>query len=153
MRPGSGAAGPHLDYVWPLDRQNTRAIDRTGGTILHTSRTNPQKLIEARLPAHLGAAERSRLAVGDGVYDLTQLVLRNIESLGLDWLVTIGGDDTLTFSEVLVRKGISLVGVPKTVDYEVQGTEYCIGFSTAITRAEELIDRQRTTLGSHERIG
>src|SRR5205085_9120768 len=71
----------------------------------------------------------------------------------LDWLVTIGGDDTLTCSEVLVRKGVSLIGVPKTLDNDVQGTEYCIGFSTAITRAEELVDRQRTTLGSHERIG
>ena len=150
MRPGPE---PDLEYVWPLDRQNTRAIDRTGGTILHTSRTNPQKLKEARLPAYLDAAERARYAVGDGVYDLTPVVLRNIEALGLDWLVTIGGDDTLTFSEVLVRKGVSLIGVPKTMDNDVQGTEYCIGFSTAITRAEELIDRQRTTLGSHERIG
>jgi 6-phosphofructokinase 1 len=91
--------------------------------------------------------------VGDDRYDLTPVVLRNIESLGLDDLVTIGGDDTLTFSAVLARRGVSLVAVPKTMDNDVQGTEYCIGFSTAITRAKELIDRQRTTLGSHERIG
>jgi len=81
------------------------------------------------------------------------VVLRNLESLGIDCLVTIGGDDTLSFSETLVRSGVRVVAVPKTMDNDVQGTEYCIGFSTAITRAKELIDRQRTTLGSHERIG
>jgi 6-phosphofructokinase 1 len=150
MRPGPE---PDPEYVWALDRNNTRAIDRTGGTILHTSRTNPQKLRQARLPSHLDAAERSRLATSEGVYDLTPVVLRNIEALGLDWLVTIGGDDTLSFSEVLVNRGVRLVAVPKTMDNDVQGTEYCIGFSTAVTRAEELVDRQRTTLGSHERIG
>ena len=150
MRPGKE---PDPEYVWPLDRANTRAIDRTGGTILHTSRTNPQKMKTERLPMHLDERARARFATSDGVYDLTPVVLDNIERLGLDWLVTIGGDDTLTFSEVLVRKGVRLVGVPKTMDNDVQGTEYCIGFSTAITRAEELIDRQRTTLGSHERIG
>ena len=150
MRPG-----PELDpeYVRPLDRGNTRAIDRTGGTILHTSRTNPRKMTEARLPPFLGKTESARLAVGDGVYDLTPIVLRNIASLALDYLVTIGGDDTLSYSQVLVGQGIPLIAVPKTMDNDVQGTEYCIGFSTAITRAKELIDRQRTTLGSHERIG
>jgi 6-phosphofructokinase 1 len=150
MRPG---AEPDPEYVWPLDRLNTRAIDRTGGTILHTSRTNPERMKTDRLPAHLSAADRERLAVSDGLYDLTPVVLRNIEALRLDWLVTIGGDDTLKFSEVLTRSGVRLVAVPKTMDNDVQGTEYCIGFSTAITRAQELIDRQRTTLGSHERIG
>ena len=150
MRPGRE---PDADYVWPLDRANTRAIDRTGGTVLHTSRTNPKAMREARLPAFLDPAERARLQVSDGSYDLTPVVLRNIASLGLDWLVTIGGDDTLSFSEVLVRQGVRLVAVPKTMDNDVQGTDYCIGFSTAMTRAKELIDRQRTTLGSHERIG
>ena len=150
MRPGRE---PDADYIWPLDRANTRAIDRTGGTVLHTSRTNPKEMSEARLPAFLDAADRARLAVSDGVYDLTPVVLRNIASLDLDWLVTIGGDDTLTFSEVLVRQGVRLIAVPKTMDNDVQGTDYCIGFSTAMTRAKELIDRQRTTLGSHERIG
>src|SRR5213594_374650 len=144
---------PDPEYVRPLDRNNTRAIDRTGGTILHTSRTNPRKMTEARLPAFLDRAARARLATADGVYDLTPIVLRNIGSLGLDSLVTIGGDDTLSYSEALVSEGIPLIAVPKTMDNDVQGTEYCIGFSTAITRAKELIDRQRTTLGSHERIG
>ena len=148
-------AGAELDpeYVMPLDRRNTRAIDRTGGTILHTSRTNPRRIRADRLPGHLGEPERARLAVGDGLFDLTPIVTANIEALGLDHLVTIGGDDTLSFSEVLVRQGISLIAIPKTMDNDVQGTEYCIGFSTAITRAKELIQRQRTTLGSHERIG
>src|SRR5678816_54434 len=150
MQPGKDL---DLEYVRPLDRANTRVIDRTGGTILHTSRTNPRKMSEARLPPFLDKTERARLAAGDGVYDLTPLVLRNIASLGLDYLVTIGGDDTLSYSEVLVGEGIPLIAVPKTMDNDVNGTEYCIGFSTAITRAKELIDRQRTTLGSHERIG
>jgi 6-phosphofructokinase 1 len=150
MRPGRE---PDPEYVRPLDRANTRTIDRTGGTILHTSRTNPRKMRAERLPAFLDAAERSRLAAGDGMYDLTPIVLRNVEALKLDYLVTIGGDDTLSFSEALVREGIRLIAVPKTMDNDVQGTEYCIGFSTAITRAKELINRQRTTLGSHERIG
>jgi 6-phosphofructokinase len=150
MRPGPE---PDRDYIRRLDRENTRTIDRTGGTVLHTSRTNPARMPERNLPATLDAGERARLATGDGVYDLTPLVLRNIESLGLDCLVTIGGDDTLSFSEVLVRQGMRLVAIPKTMDNDVQGTEYCIGFSTAVTRAKELVDRQRTTLGSHERIG
>jgi 6-phosphofructokinase 1 len=150
MRPGPE---PDPEYIRPLDRANTRAIDRTGGTILHTSRTNPRKMSAGRLPAHLGADERTRLATAEGLYDLTPVVLRNLAALGIDHLVTIGGDDTLSFSEVLVGQGVKLVAVPKTMDNDVQGTEYCIGFSTAITRAKELIDRQRTTLGSHERIG
>src|SRR6266545_3621585 len=150
MRPGRD---PDPEYIRPLDRGNTRAIDRTGGTILHTSRTNPRKMKAERLPPFLDERERERFSTNDGMYDLTPIVLRNIESLDLDYLVTIGGDDTLSFSEALARQGISLIAVPKTMDNDVQGTEYCIGFSTAMTRAKELIDRQRTTLGSHERIG
>ena len=91
--------------------------------------------------------------MGDGSYDLTPRVLDNIRDLGIDVLVTIGGDDTLSYSQVLVNAGVPLIAIPKTMDNDVQGTEYCIGFSSAITRAKELIDRQRTTLGSHERIG
>ena len=150
MRPGPD---PDPEYIRPLDRASTRTIDRTGGTVLHTSRTNPRKMTSVRLPASLSAAERARFAVADDLYDLTPLVLRNLASLGIDDLVTIGGDDTLSFSEVLVHSGVRVIAVPKTMDNDVQGTEYCIGFSTAITRAKELIDRQRTTLGSHERIG
>jgi 6-phosphofructokinase len=141
------------EYVRPLDRRNTRAIDRTGGTILHTSRTNPRRMREENLPANLDRGRLETLVDDDGLYDLTPVVLENIEALGIDVLVTIGGDDTLSFSRVLVERGVPLVGIPKTMDNDVQGTEYCIGFSSAITRAKELIDRQRTTLGSHERIG
>jgi 6-phosphofructokinase 1 len=81
------------------------------------------------------------------------VVLDHVAALGIDVLVTIGGDDTLSYSQVLVNAGVPLVAIPKTMDNDVQGTEYCIGFSTAITRAKEAINRQRTTLGSHERIG
>jgi len=147
--------GPELDldHVRPLDRANTRTIDRTGGTILHTSRTNPRKMRTAALPPSLDPARLPSLATGEGVYDLTPVVLEHFEQLGIDILVTIGGDDTLSFSQVLVGAGVPLVAIPKTMDNDVQGTEYCIGFSTAITRAKEAINRQRTTLGSHERIG
>ena len=141
------------DYLRPLDRINTRTIERTGGTILHTSRTNPRKMSAAGLPAWMDEEERARYAVGDDVYDLTPHVLDNITDLGIDVLVTIGGDDTLSYSQVLVNAGVPLMAIPKTMDNDVQGTEYCIGFSTAITRAKEAINRQRTTLGSHERIG
>jgi ATP-dependent phosphofructokinase / diphosphate-dependent phosphofructokinase len=140
-------------YLRPLDRINTRTIDRTGGTILHTSRTNPRKMRAEGLPSWLPEEARARLAVGDGVYDLTPVVLDHLADLGVDVLVTIGGDDTLSYSQVLADAGVSLVAIPKTMDNDVQGTEYCIGFSTAITRAKEAINRQRTTLGSHERIG
>jgi 6-phosphofructokinase len=147
--------GPEVDpfYVRPLDRDNTRTIDRTGGTILHTSRTNPTKMRAAGLPAHLPAERRAKLQVGEDRYDLTPVVLENVERLGIERLVTIGGDDTLSFSRVLADEGFPLIAIPKTMDNDVQGTEYCIGFSSAITRARELINRQRTTLGSHERIG
>jgi 6-phosphofructokinase 1 len=141
------------EYIRPLDRVNTRAIDRTGGTVLHTSRTNPSKMRGAGLPAHLTAEDVAKYQVEDDVYDLTPIVLDNIEYLGLDYLITIGGDDTLSYSKVLDRHGVPLIAIPKTMDNDVQGTEYCIGFSSAITRGKELINRQRTTLGSHERIG
>jgi ATP-dependent phosphofructokinase / diphosphate-dependent phosphofructokinase len=146
---GGGATG----YLRPLDRINTRAIDRTGGTILHTSRTNPRKMKAAGLPPWLAESERSRFEIGGGIYDLTPLVLDHLSALGVNVLVTIGGDDTLSYSQVLADAGLALMAIPKTMDNDVQGTEYCIGFSTAITRAKEAINRQRTTLGSHERIG
>jgi 6-phosphofructokinase len=141
------------EFVRPLDRRNTRTIDRTGGTVLHTSRTNPTKVPAKALPPSLPAEAAGRYEVSEGLYDLTPLVLGNLEALGIDVLVPIGGDDTLSFARVLDDHGFPVVGIPKTMDNDVAGTEYCIGFSTAITRAKELIDRQRTTLGSHERIG
>jgi 6-phosphofructokinase len=144
---------PDPDYLRPLDRINTRTIERTGGTILHTSRTNPRKMRAAGLPAWMDEASRATYATTDDLFDLTPRVLDNLTALGVDLLVTIGGDDTLSYSQVLVNEGVPLVAIPKTMDNDVQGTEYCIGFSTAITRAKEAINRQRTTLGSHERIG
>ncbi|HYM52756.1 MAG TPA: 6-phosphofructokinase [Candidatus Dormibacteraeota bacterium] len=147
--------GSELDPEWvrPLDRRTTRAIDRTGGTILHTSRTNPGRMAASALPAHLDATRRSALETDDGNFDLTPVVLDNIEQLSLTHLIPIGGDDTLSYAARLAQEGVPLVAIPKTMDNDVAGTEYCIGFSTAITRAKELINRQRTTLGSHERIG
>jgi 6-phosphofructokinase 1 len=150
QRPGA-ALDPQ--YVIPLDRINTRAIDRTGGTVLHSSRTNPRKMKAERLPAHLAPDRASAMATGEGIHDLTPVVLENIERLGLDCLVPIGGDDTLSFAQTLSDHGVPLIAIPKTMDNDVQGTEYCIGFSSAVTRAKELINRQRTTLGSHERVG
>ena len=141
------------DYLRMLDRRNTRTIDRTGGTVLHTSRTNPARMPRSGLPAWLDPGRVDDLQAGDDRFDLTSVVIEHIEQLGIDVLVTIGGDDTLSFARILAAKGVPLVAIPKTMDNDAPGTEYCIGFSSAITRAKELIDRQRTTLGSHERIG
>jgi ATP-dependent phosphofructokinase / diphosphate-dependent phosphofructokinase len=143
-------------YILPLNRDNTRNIDRTGGTFLHTSRTNPTKMKNVP-PAMQGqkfeARESTKKGVTSTVYDVTPGVLKNIEMLGLDYLIAIGGDDTLSYAAELDRKGMKVLAVPKTMDNDVRNTEYCIGFSTAITRAMNAIDRQRTTVGSHERIG
>ena len=143
-------------YILPLDRENTRNIDRTGGTFLHTSRTNPTKMKQVP-PVLQGqsfeAKESTKNGVTSTVFDVTPAVLKNIERLGFDYLIAIGGDDTLSYASELDRKGMKVIAVPKTMDNDVRNTEYCIGFSTAITRAMDAIDRQRTTVGSHERIG
>ncbi len=137
----------------PLDRVGTRAIDRTGGTVLHTSRTNPSAIGRDALPERLDRARIDALEVAEGRYDLTPIVLENLEARGIGALVVIGGDDTLGYAARLAAEGFPVVAIPKTMDNDVHGTEYCIGFSTAVTRAKELINRQRTTLGSHERLG
>jgi 6-phosphofructokinase 1 len=139
--------------VQPLNRANTRGIERRGGTMLHTSRLNPLHVRKEHAPAHMSAEQLRKLEVSDGVYDFTPVVLDNIAYLGLEYLIVIGGDGTLIFPSTLEKKGARVIGIPKTMDNDVQGTEYSIGFSTAITRAKDLITRQRTTLGSHERIG
>lgn len=143
-------------YVLPLNRENTRTIDRTGGTFLHTTRTNPSKM--KSLPPNLKGGDFPRSEVTkDGVttkvHDVTAHVLKNIESLNLDYFIAIGGDDTLSYAARLHNEGIPVIAIPKTMDNDVRNTEYCIGFSTAITRAHDAIERQRTTVGSHERIG
>jgi len=139
-------------YVIELNRENTRTIDRFGGTILHSSRVGPTTV--TRLPPHLEGRSfppgQARVGVS---HDLTDQVLENLERLDIDALITIGGDGTLKSAARLERRGVKVMGIPKTMDNDVQGTEYCIGFSTAITRATAAIDRQRTTIGSHERIG
>src|SRR5271168_3908543 len=143
-------------YVLPLNRQNTRTIDRTGGTWLHSSRTNPLKM--KKVPDFLAgetfkASENTKKGVTSTVYDMTPRVLKNIEKLGLDYLVAIGGDDTLSYAAHLDKQGVKVVAVPKTMDNDVRNTEYCIGFSSAVNSASDAIERQRTTVASHERIG
>ena len=143
-------------YILPLNRENTRTIDRTGGTFLHSSRTNPTKM--QKLPPVLegqqfSSKQSTKNGVTTTVFDVTPAVLRNIEVLGLHYLVAIGGDDTLSYAAELDRHGVKVIAVPKTMDNDVRNTEYCIGFSTAITRAMDAIERQRTTVGSHERFG
>ena len=140
-------------FLRPLDRGNTRTIDRSGGTVLHTSRTNPSAMSGRSLPEHVAPERRPQLAIGEDRYDLTPIVLDNLARLEIGALVAIGGDDTLSYAARLGKEGFPVIAIPKTMDNDVHGTEYCIGFSTAVTRAKELINRQRTTLGSHERIG
>jgi len=139
-------------YVLDLTRENTRTIDRHGGTILHSSRLGPSKV--RSLPSHLEERDfPSSQGKGGLTYDLTSQVLKNVEQLGIESLIAIGGDGTLKSAAQLDRLGVKVIGIPKTMDNDVQSTEYCIGFSTAITRATAAIDRQRTTIGSHERVG
>ncbi len=143
-------------YILPLNRDNTRTIDRTGGTFLHTSRTNPALM--RSLPEHLNADDfpkREIMRKGEKVvaWDVTKQVLRNLDRLGIEYLIAIGGDDTLSYAARLHKEGVRVICIPKTMDNDVRNTEYCIGFSTAITRATSAIERQRTTVGSHERIG
>ncbi|HVO99893.1 MAG TPA: 6-phosphofructokinase [Bryobacteraceae bacterium] len=135
-------------YILPLNREITRAVDRTGGTFLHSSRTNPSKM--KRIPAFLADADFPK--TGE-TWDMSSRVLKNIDTLALDYLIAIGGDDTLSYAAKLDKLGVKVISIPKTMDNDVRNTEYCIGFSTAITRATSAIERQRTTVGSHERIG
>jgi ATP-dependent phosphofructokinase / diphosphate-dependent phosphofructokinase len=131
----------------PLDPGVVRTIDRTGGTFLHTSRTNPAKVRPSEEPAFLADARTN-----DGAVDKTEHTLRVIEDLGLDALIPIGGDDTLSFALRLHDEGVPVVAIPKTMDNDVHGTDYCIGFSTAVTRTVIFIHQLRTTAGSHERL-
>lgn len=141
------------EYVWPLNRENTRTIDRTGGTALHSSRTNPSRMSSKNLPGHIDAADLEKYRKDEDTWDITPIVLDNLEMLGIDTLITIGGDDTLSYSARLHDEGFPVIAIPKTMDNDVRNTEYCIGFATAITRAKDAINRQRTTVGSHERVG
>ena len=131
----------------PLDPGVVRTIDRTGGTFLHTSRTNPAKVRPTEEPAFLAPGRQD-----DEPRDHTGHILRVLDHLGLDALIPIGGDDTLSFALRLTDEGVPVVAIPKTMDNDVHGTDYCIGFSTAITRTVIFIHQLRTSAGSHERL-
>ncbi|HUP46627.1 MAG TPA: ATP-dependent 6-phosphofructokinase [Thermoanaerobaculia bacterium] len=134
------------DNVRELTEDVVNRAGRTGGTFLHTSRTRPSHLPKAVVPSHL----RDRYT--DEINDVTPDVLKNIEWLGIDYLIPIGGDDTLSYGERLMREGMNVIAIPKTMDNDVPGTDYCIGFSTCVTRTIEFAHRLRTTAGSHERF-
>jgi 6-phosphofructokinase len=129
-----------------LSEQLVNKSGRTGGTFLHTSRVNPAKVKKADVPLHL-ADKFSK-----DVNDLTQEVIKNLEFIGIDYLIPIGGDDTLSFGVRLYKEGFKVIAIPKTMDNDVPGTDYCIGFSTCITRTIQMTNTLRTSAGSHERI-
>ncbi len=129
-----------------LTEETVNKAGRTGGTFLHTSRTRPSHVPKVNVPHHLRdkyAAEKN---------DLTPEVLKNLDFLGVDFLIPIGGDDTLSYGVRLHNEGIKVIAIPKTMDNDVPGTDYCIGFSTCVTRTIEMTHRLRTSAGSHERI-
>jgi 6-phosphofructokinase 1 len=129
-----------------LTEEIVNRAGRTGGTFLHTSRTNPGKVKKAAVPAHL------QQEYGADTNDLTPEVLKNLGWLGIDYLIPIGGDDTLSYGVRLYREGVKVIGVPKTMDNDVPGTDYCIGFSTCVTRTIAMANSLRTSAGSHERF-
>src|SRR5512134_3387028 len=133
--------------VLKLDPSAVRTIDRTGGTVLHTSRTNPAKVRPSEEPSFLAPGRE-----GDERRDHTDHVLKVIGALGIDAMIPIGGDDTLSFALRLHDEGVPVVAIPKTMDNDVHGTDYCIGFSTAVTRTVNFIHQLRTSAGSHERL-
>ena len=143
----------HDYYIRHLGRNDVRRIDRDGGTFLHTSRTNPQKVRPDGIPGFLKESSLGKTIDENGTMDYTDHVLRVLDHLGLDALVSIGGDDTLSYSVRLNKEGFPIVAIPKTMDNDVNGTDYCIGFSTAVTRSVDAITQLRTSVGSHERIG
>jgi 6-phosphofructokinase 1 len=130
-----------------LDPSTVRTIDRSGGTFLHTSRTNPGRVAKADIPEFLTAPDDS-----DGPFDFTHHALGVLDALEVDVLIPIGGDDTLSYGLRMHEEGKRVIAIPKTMDNDVHGTDYCIGFSTAVTRGVEFIHNLRTSTGSHERI-
>ena len=145
-----------VDYVRDEDADNSENVQelseaivnragRTGGTFLHTSRTRPSHLPRERVPRHMSGYDQK-------INDVTRDVLKNLEHIGVDVLIPIGGDDTLSYGKRLHDEGVNVVAIPKTMDNDVYGTDYCIGFSTCVTRTIELTHRLRTSAGSHERF-
>ena len=138
------------ENIIPLTKANTRTIDRTGGTYLHTSRTNPAKVKPKEIPAFLKSSYT--FSENTKTVDCTKHILRVLDHLKMEGLIAIGGDDTLSYAVRLHKENFPIVCVPKTMDNDVHGTDYCIGFSTAVTRSVEFIHALRTPTGSHERI-
>ncbi len=136
----------HGTHVMELTEELVNKVGRTGGTFLHTSRTRPSHVPAENVPAHL------RERYGEPVNDLTPEVLANLEWLGIDTLIPIGGDDTLSYGVHLHGHGVRIIAIPKTMDNDVPGTDYCIGFSTCVTRTIEMTHALRTSAGSHERF-
>jgi 6-phosphofructokinase 1 len=135
-----------LECCQVLTEEIVNKVGRTGGTFLHTSRTRPSHVPDVNVPAHLRSKYNQKMN------DLTEEVLKNVEHLGIDFLVPIGGDDTLSYAVALHQKGVKVIAIPKTMDNDVSGTDYCLGFSTCITRIINLTQALRTTAGSHERF-
>jgi len=129
-----------------LSEELVNRAGRTGGTFLHTSRTNPSQVKKSHIPAHLADAYKAEKN------DLTPEVLKNLDWLGIDYLIPIGGDDTLSYGVRLYQQGVKVVAIPKTMDNDVPGTDYCIGFSTCVTRTIQMANSLRTSAGSHERF-
>jgi ATP-dependent phosphofructokinase / diphosphate-dependent phosphofructokinase len=134
------------EHIQPLTEEIVNKAGRTGGTFLHTSRTNPGNVKKKNVPPHLQDAYQEE------VNDLTPEVIKNLEYLGVDYLIPIGGDDTLSYGVRMYQEGIKVVAIPKTMDNDVPGTDYCIGFSTCITRTIQMTNSLRTSAGSHERF-
>src|SRR5271170_2248675 len=134
------------DNFQTLTEEIVNRAGRTGGTFLHSSRTNPGKVKKASVPEHLQGTYNAE------TNDLTPEVLKNLGWLGIDFLIPIGGDDTLSYGVRLYQEGVKVVAIPKTMDNDVPGTDYCIGFSTAVTRTIQMTNDLRTSAGSHERF-
>ena len=137
---------PSADLVVDLTESVVNKVGRTGGTFLHTSRTRPSHVPPTSVPVHL------RETYCDELNDMTKEVLANLEHLGIDILIPIGGDDTLSYGVHLHEKGVPVIAIPKTMDNDVPGTDYCIGFSTCVTRTIAMTHALRTSAGSHERF-
>jgi len=142
----------HADYTVLLDKLLVRTIDRTGGTFLHTSRTNPSRVRPSQAPGFLLPEDTSDLDDGQ-MLDFTDHVLKVLEHLEIDVLIPIGGEDTLGYAAHIHHKGFPIISIPKTMDNDVFGTDFCIGFSTAVTRSVHFIHQLRSTAASHERLG
>ena len=137
---------PHEEHFLHLTEDIVNRSARTGGTFLHTSRTRPSHVPDVNVPTHLRSKYKHKSN------DMTEEVLKNLEFLGIDYLIPIGGDDTLSYAVELHHKGVKIIAIPKTMDNDVPGTDYCIGFSTCITRIINMTHALRTTAGSHERF-